>query len=386
MKIGEHMAHGRRVMLTGASGYLGSLIAASLLRHESVTILAPTRGGDRDSVVAPLRAELAADGIEFDDAFRDRIEVVALPPIEDLNRLEPVMRTFGVDEVVHCAACLDYFDRTKLQAVNVELTRRLLQHSAAVGVERFIHISTAYSSGYTETVVPERLHAEPASDPTDYTRTKRAAEWLVANSGMPFAILRPSIVIGDSRDGRYRGKRYGLYQLWSALERLICREWHAEIHTYAPHQPVNLVHQDAFQDAFRLAYRFLPANSILNIVSDEGVAPTAHELWELWMNACNRPDRMHYYDRMSDIPMRSIPAAQRALLALASVNLEIIGHSWRFETTGLDELRRIGLQMRDTTIDSVELCQRRFIAQSEAIQRFLSRLPQRVAQPSVAHP
>jgi len=49
------------------------------------------------------------------------------------------------------------------------------------------------------------MHAGDGEDPTEYTRTKRNAEELVATSGVPYLILRPSIVIGDSRDGRYFG-------------------------------------------------------------------------------------------------------------------------------------------------------------------------------------
>jgi nucleoside-diphosphate-sugar epimerase len=368
------MTPGRRILLTGASGYLGGLIAASLLAGDpDVRILAPVRPGrERQAVLEPITSELAA--MAGDPAAAqavDRIQLEALPPLADLDDLDAALLAFEVDEVVHCAACLDYFDRDALQAVNVDLTAALIEQAKRLGVRRFIQVSTAFSSGYIDGDVREELHPEPEGDPTDYTLTKRAAERLVAQSGLPYLILRPSIVIGHSQDGRYSGKRYGLYQLWSGIERLLCREWHETIHAYAPSQPANLVHQDAFQAAFMAAWRGVPDNAIVNIVSSIDQAPSVRDLWEIWLAACNRPRHTIYYEQMADIPTREIPPAQRALLGLASVNLQIIGRRWRFETGQLDRLRQQGLVFPQANLASVGICQQRVIDSSAAIRKFL---------------
>lgn len=366
------MAHSPGVLVTGASGYLGSLIVATLLRSVDVRLLLPVRGGPERAII-PLSAELAATGRPLSLDERKRLEIVTLPSEIEVDAFSSVMRAFGVDDVVHCAACLDYYNHTSLQATNVELTRQLTMAASAAGIRRFVYLSTAFSSGYIDKPVAEAIHAEPDRDPTEYTKTKRAAERVVAESGLPYQIIRPSIVIGDSRDGHYSGKRYGLYQLWSGLERLLSREWHPEIHVFAPSwSAAHLVHQDAFQAAFLAAYRWLPSNTILNLASNSAVAPPSRALWEIWLDACHQPLRTIFYDRMSDIPIRSIPPAQRALLALASVNLELIGHPWLFETNNLESLRRGGLEFRDATLDTIKICQTQFIRQSSTIQRFLA--------------
>jgi nucleoside-diphosphate-sugar epimerase len=360
------------VLLTGGTGYLGGLIAATLLTNEDAEIVLPVRPGyDLDGLVRPIRAEIEVRGASFDPSHLARLHPVPLPPFDSLSKLDEAAREFGVREVIHCAGCLDYFDREALEAVNVNFTRGLLEQSRRWGVERFTYISTAFSSGYLETQVSERLHPEPQSDPTDYTRTKRQAEWLVADSGLPYLIIRPSIVIGDSRDGHYSGKQYGLYQLWSGMERLLCRDWNQDIHAFAPRQPLSLVHQDAFEAAFLAAYRMLPDGSILNLVSEHDALPDLRQLWRMWLEACLRPRYVYYYQRMSDIPVREINTRQRALLGLASVNLEIASHPWRFETTNLDWLRRRGLEFTETTLETVAVCQRRFAEESSAIRDYL---------------
>lgn len=370
------MTPGRRILLTGASGYLGGLIAASLLAADpELRILAPVRAGrDRDAVLHPIASELAALANDPAAAAQvERIQLEVLPPLASLADLDAALLAFEVDEVVHCAACLDYFDREALQAVNVGLTAALLDQARRVGVKRFVHVSTAFSSGYVDGDVPEALHAEPEADPTDYTLTKRAAEHLVAASGLPYLIVRPSIVIGHSRDGRYSGKRYGLYQLWSGIERLLCREWHDTIHAYAPSQPANLVHQDAFQAAFMAAWAEPLDQPIVNIVSDDRQTPSVRDLWEIWLAACNRPRQTIYYEDMESIPTREIPPAQRALLGLASVNLQIIGRRWRFETGALQRLQAAGLVFPQATLASVAICQQRVIDNSAAIQKFFAK-------------
>jgi nucleoside-diphosphate-sugar epimerase len=364
------MATGRGVLLTGGSGYVGGLIATTLLTNEEVEIVAPVRTVDRQKFLEPVRAEVLLSGYAFDDALAERIHLV--PLTDRLEDLDAVIAEFGVTEIIHSAGCLDYFNAGALEAGNVELTRKLVEHARRWNVERFIYISTAFSSGYVFRPITETLHDDPGKDPTDYTRTKREAEEIVATSGIPFLILRPSIIIGDSRDGHYSGKQYGLYQLWAGMERLLCREWHPELHVLAPRQAVQLVHQDAFQGAFLAAYRRLPAGQIVNIVSDEETLPDLRTLWDLWIDACLRPRMTFYYERMSDIPLREINGKQRALLALASVNLQIASHPWRFDCTTMRWLRAKGMAFTDATLGTVSLCQDVFVAESKLIQDFLA--------------
>jgi nucleoside-diphosphate-sugar epimerase len=369
----DNPAFPRVVLLAGGTGYVGSLILSSLLMNSGSKVVALIRKGrSMDDILEPVEVECAASGFVLGERERERIVTVTLPDqLEDVGALAQALMTYGIDDVVHCAGCVDYFDVDNLHRGNIQFTKHLLELTKRIKVQRFIYISTAYSGGYRTAPALERLHSEPKSDPTEYTRTKRLAERLVAESGLPFLIIRPSILIGHSATGRYSGKRYGLYQQWMGLERLICNRYHKEFHTVATRESLNLVHQDMFQAAFVMACRYLPDGAIMNLVSNPDMSPSMLDLWDMWIKVM-RPRRVFYYSTISDVPLDKIHNRQRAYLIFAETNLEIAAHSWRFKTGWLDALCSAGLEYINATIDTVQVCQDRFVRSSEAMQKYLN--------------
>jgi len=331
--------------------------------------------------LARIRAALVERGLleaQADERLR-MVSIVELPELDRVHELGSIFRAHGANELIHAAGCLDYWDKRTLQAVNVDLTRSLVDLAFSARLERFIYVSTAYCSGYRADVVPEQLHPDPslADEPTEYTRTKRVAESIVASSGLAFAIVRPSIVVGDSKSGRYAGRNYGLYQMWRAIEGLLSREYTPIWYTVAPHARLNFVHQDAFQDAFLALHRSTWGQLITHIVSDHAKSPTMRDLCWLWADVY-RPTEIHCYPTIDDVPLRSIPNRQRRFLELAAKNLEISSRPWRFETAFLDRLRSEGLVFPDATLESIERCQRRYIEGSARIQAYIEQLSTRL--------
>lgn len=366
----------RTVLLTGGTGTLGSLAAVALLREGGVEVIAPVRvHHDPDAVERLVAAEFAIAGEPDDATWRERLHQMVLPDgVDDsdvadpLGDLDATVARYGIDEVIHCAGCLSYFDERALNGVNVEMTRRLVEAARRWGARRFVHVSTAFASGFVEGPIGEHLHNEPSGDPTFYTESKRRGERIVAESGLPFLILRPSIVIGDSRDGHYAGPRYGLYQLWSGVERFLLDKWHADVHYVAPDVCIPLLHQDSFQKGFLAAWKNLPDNSICHLTSHGG--PTVRELSNQLVNNYIRPETILYYQRLSDVPRADLPPRQRAFLNLASVNIEISSRDWEFESKALDGLIGEGVQFVDATMETVQLCQRAYFEGSDRLRRF----------------
>lgn len=367
------MEPARTILLTGSTGYLGGLAVCSLLAKSPSTLVLPIRSGrNRDELIETIRAELQAAGGDLTDAMRQRLIVVALPAEKQPEQLLPLARQHGVEEIIHCAGCVDYFDSESLKAGNIDLTAAMLELGRQADIRRFTYLSTAFSCGYAEGRVEETLHAAPDGDPTDYTYSKREAERLVVSSGLPFLILRPSIVIGHSRDGRYPGKRYGMYQLWYAAERFLCARYLPIIHAVAPRRRLHLIHQDAFQEGFWNALCNSTDGTILHLVSREESLPTVRQLWDLWNDRCARPREAHYFDRLEDVPRERLDRRIRAWVEFTAVNIDIASYHWHFDTAGLDDLRQKGLSFPDATIETVGVCLERFMQCSKRVQKFLS--------------
>lgn len=380
---------GETVLVTGASGLLGSLFAAAIAAREGrrVALLARSVAGMDAafgrlvSEVAALPGPLAATKLQATPVL---LEAAPGKVHEAVAALIPELREHGVNEVVHCAGSTDYFDAPELKAANIDLTRALLAAARALAVRRFVFVSTAFSSGFRDGPIREAPHttipppAPEAIDPTPYTWSKRAAEAFVTRAGVPYLILRPGIVIGDSRDGRYEGRPTGLYQFWGAARRLLgSGEAPRRLHVVAPRIPPPFVHQDAVQAAFLAAFRRPPpvgagAGEVLHVVSrgePTGGLPTVRDLWEQWLarasaarGAGATPSEVLYYDRAEDIPRADLDRRARLLLELTAVNTAIASHRWRFETPGLDALRAAGLDFADATLASVGRCLDAFLS------------------------
>lgn len=164
-----------RVLVTGATGFLGG----------RVTALLAARG---DAVIAQGR-----------DAGRAAaLEARGLPVRRwDLAR-DPAPALPGLDAIVHCAALSAPFGpAAAFEAANVEATRRLLVLARAKGVGRVVLISSpsVYFAPRDQLRVAEDA---PLPRPyTHYARTKRMAEELVlAAPDLGPVILRPRGIYG----------------------------------------------------------------------------------------------------------------------------------------------------------------------------------------------
>jgi nucleoside-diphosphate-sugar epimerase len=104
-----------------------------------------------------------------------------------------------IDYVIHSAATTAFTDsKSATYKANVEGTRHVLDLAREAGVP-FCHISTAFA---------HLQEFDPSHISNFYEASKLEAEQVVKDSGMPYVILRPSVVIGDSNDGhmfRFQG-------------------------------------------------------------------------------------------------------------------------------------------------------------------------------------
>lgn len=156
-----------RVLLIGATGLIGSAVAARLAAdgHEMV--------GVARKLDAAARRVAAGRWVRLD--LRD-----ATRPEDWLPHL------FGIDAVINAAGALQASGRDSPALVHTDAPSALWRACAQAGVRRIIQISAiGVNQGGT----------------TDFSRTKAAGDAALAASGLDWMILRPSVVVGRAAYG-----------------------------------------------------------------------------------------------------------------------------------------------------------------------------------------
>lgn len=171
--------HGRRVLVTGASGFLGGAVARAI--------------ADDGAFVNGLVREPSRAGYI---ATYPNITLVT----GDLSDADSLRRAIaGCEIVVHVAAALGGKPEMQ-QVVNVDGTRRLAEIAAEAGVSRFVHVSSVAIYGFKD--LPDVITEDtpPRPSPYAYATTKLGAEQalreVAARTGLPFTILRPGMIYG----------------------------------------------------------------------------------------------------------------------------------------------------------------------------------------------
>jgi nucleoside-diphosphate-sugar epimerase len=165
-----------KVLITGASGFIGSRLRDALITDGSDVVAIRRPGSPPSKRGRAVEADYAR--------------------LEDLER---IVGEEGPDYVLHVAGVTKGVSYQDFQMGNVMPTRNLLTALARahVNVKRFVLVSSLTSYGPSASSAPHR-EADPPRPIEYYGQSKLEAERVVEeeSAGIPWTILRPSGVYG----------------------------------------------------------------------------------------------------------------------------------------------------------------------------------------------
>ena len=171
-----------KILITGASGFIGSFIVEEALKRGLET-WAAVRGS---SSKAYLQDE--------------RINLIALN-LSSREELIEQLRPHQFDYVVHAAGVTKCIDKRDFRRINTEGTKNLVQalQQLQMPLKRFVYLSSLSVFGAIREQQPyEEIRETDTPQPnTEYGRSKLEAEqWLDTLKDFPYVILRPTGVYG----------------------------------------------------------------------------------------------------------------------------------------------------------------------------------------------
>ncbi len=173
-----------RVLVTGASGFVGRGLLSHLQGRPELDLVAAVRRPIADIPAGIVQREVGA--LEASTDWQDALS--------------------GAQVVIHCAARVHVMNEqatdplSEFRRVNVEGTLNLARQASKAGVRRFVFISSIKVNG-EGTIVGKPFSADDEPKPQDpYGISKREAEQglraLAQETGLEVVIIRPTLVYG----------------------------------------------------------------------------------------------------------------------------------------------------------------------------------------------
>lgn len=180
----------KKVLVTGANGFVGRGLMESLIRRTDVSVTAAVR----------THSNLPEANVE-------QIDGLSVGPTTTWQ-----LALRGATHVVHLAGLTTETEQSRRAGftywtVNVEGTLNLARQAAATGVERFIFISSAKVNGEWTPAGQPFTYSQNPNPQNPYGVSKRDAEqglYRIANqTGMAVVIIRPPLVYGPRVIGNF---------------------------------------------------------------------------------------------------------------------------------------------------------------------------------------
>lgn len=202
----------RRILLTGATGFLGSHMLLDLLRHSDAHVYCLVRAADEEAAVARLGEALKSYELPWSSEVRRRVTVlpgdIRRPHLGLSDELWTTL-THELDSVVGVAAAVDFLrGYQSLRQSNVIGSLTLAELAATGRPKPLHHISSI--AVFNEVGITAMGEDDPLAHGdrlvAGYDQTKWAAEVALRRArdhGLIVTALRPGGIGGHTRTGAY---------------------------------------------------------------------------------------------------------------------------------------------------------------------------------------
>lgn len=181
-----------KILITGATGLVGSTVARQFLA-ENHTVFALFRPGSDRSLLADIENKI--QWIEGD--------------VLDISSLEKAIE--GVEYVVHTAAVVSFVprDRKMMYKVNMEGTANVVNVCLKYEIKKLCHVSSIAALGRPDSrkiiggrdlVIDEEQRWEESPENSEYAKSKHLAElevWRGMAEGLNAVIVNPTLILGE---------------------------------------------------------------------------------------------------------------------------------------------------------------------------------------------
>ncbi len=269
------------ILITGITGFLGTELAAEIMKTTEDTVYGLTRAGSLTEAADTLGA-LWYERPELKNHIGSRI----LPVLGDVTETdlglseedrERLIR--DTDRIIHTAAVIGIkHTRRQFWSVNVDGIRNVLDFARRIQkdhpLKRFSHVSTAYVAGTRSGRIMEDS-LEDAGFSSLYEQSKYEGEVLVAQAAdaLPVCVFRPGQIVGDEETGQVKSFNTLYYPLKLYLKR------QTRLFPIKSSMRVNMVPVDYVAKAVvRITYAEDAAGKTFHLTAPTSRQPTVAEL------------------------------------------------------------------------------------------------------------